>query len=49
MRAGADAQELLRLTAQRVRVNRFELMEPSLEQIFIETVGKTQERTAAAV
>ncbi len=49
LRAGADAQELLRVAAQRVRVNRFELMEPSLEQIFIETVGKKEERTAAAV
>ncbi len=42
LREGADAQELLRLAASRVRVNRFELMEPSLEQIFIETVGKTK-------
>ncbi|HEU4414749.1 MAG TPA: ATP-binding cassette domain-containing protein, partial [Candidatus Angelobacter sp.] len=37
---GADAQQLLRLVAERVRVNRFELMEPSLEEIFINTVGK---------
>jgi ABC-2 type transport system ATP-binding protein len=42
MRPEADAQELLRLAAARVRVNRFELMEPSLEQIFIESVGKTE-------
>jgi ABC-type uncharacterized transport system ATPase subunit len=26
---------------ERSRVNRFELMEPSLEEIFKETVGKT--------
>ena len=37
---GADAPALLRLVAERVRVNRFELMEPSLEEIFINTVGK---------
>jgi ABC-2 type transport system ATP-binding protein len=38
---GADSQDLLREAMSRVRVNRFELMEPSLEEIFIETVGKT--------
>jgi ABC-2 type transport system ATP-binding protein len=38
---GADAQQLLRLVAERSRVSKFELMEPSLEEIFIETVGKT--------
>ena len=37
---GADAQLLLRELAERTRVNRFELMEPSLEEIFINTVGK---------
>ncbi len=37
---GADAQHLLRELAERTRVNRFELMEPSLEEIFINTVGK---------
>ena len=37
---GADPQQLLRLVAERSRVNKFELMEPSLEEIFIETVGK---------
>ncbi len=37
---GADAQLLLREIAERTRVNRFELMEPSLEEIFINTVGK---------
>jgi ABC-2 type transport system ATP-binding protein len=39
--AGADPQQLLRLVAERSRVSKFELMEPSLEEIFIETVGKT--------
>lgn len=37
---GADAQALLREVAGEVRVNRFELMEPTLEEIFIETVSK---------
>jgi ABC-2 type transport system ATP-binding protein len=37
---GADAQQLLHLVAERARINRFELMEPSLEEIFINTVGK---------
>jgi ABC-2 type transport system ATP-binding protein len=38
---GADAQQLLRLVSERSRVSKFELVEPSLEEIFIETVGKT--------
>jgi ABC-2 type transport system ATP-binding protein len=38
---GADPQDLLRLAMERVRVNRFELMEPSMEDIFKEVVGKT--------
>lgn len=38
---GADAQQLLHMVAGRSRVNKFELMEPSLEEIFINTVGKT--------
>jgi ABC-2 type transport system ATP-binding protein len=38
---GADPQQLLRLVTERSRVSKFELMEPSLEEIFIETVGKT--------
>ncbi len=38
---GADAQTLLREAAASARINRFELMEPSLEEIFINTVGKT--------
>jgi ABC-2 type transport system ATP-binding protein len=38
---GADPQQLLHAIAERSRINKFELMEPSLEEIFIETVGKT--------
>jgi len=37
---GADPQELLRAAASCARINKFELMEPSLEEIFIEAVGK---------
>ena len=37
---GADSQQLLRMAAEHSRVNRFELMEPSLEEIFKEVVGK---------
>ncbi len=40
LKPGADAQELLRLAADRVRISRFELLEPSLEEIFIDQVGK---------
>ena len=37
----ADAQELLKLAAASARISKFEIMEPSLEEIFIEAVGKT--------
>jgi ABC-2 type transport system ATP-binding protein len=37
---GADPQELLRAAASCARLSKFELMEPSLEEIFIEAVGK---------
>ncbi|HWC19155.1 MAG TPA: ATP-binding cassette domain-containing protein [Terriglobales bacterium] len=40
MAPGADSQKLLQLVAQRSRVSKFELVEPSLEDIFIDTVGK---------
>jgi len=35
----ADSQALLREIMQRVRVNKFDVREPSLEEIFIQTVG----------
>lgn len=38
---GADAQELLHLAAAGARLSRFELVEPSLEEIFIDAVGKS--------
>jgi ABC-2 type transport system ATP-binding protein len=36
---GADPQALLRATVERVAVRRFEIMEPTLHNIFIEQVG----------
>ena len=39
LKPGADSQELLRAVSARARVTRFELMEPSLEEIFIAAVG----------
>jgi ABC-2 type transport system ATP-binding protein len=38
---GADPQDLLHAAADHSRVSRFELMEPSLEEIFKEVVGRT--------
>jgi ABC-2 type transport system ATP-binding protein len=40
MAPGADPQQLLHMVTEHSRVSRFELMEPSLEEIFIEVVGK---------
>ena len=40
LKPGADPQDLLRLAADRARISRFELLEPSLEEIFIDLVGK---------
>jgi ABC-2 type transport system ATP-binding protein len=37
---GADAQELLRLASASARLSKFELMEPSLEEVFIDAVSK---------
>jgi ABC-2 type transport system ATP-binding protein len=36
----ADAQDLLRAAMARASISKFELMEPSLEEIFIRTVGE---------
>ena len=38
LKPGADPQKLLVAAAGRVRINRFELAEPTLEKIFIDTV-----------
>jgi len=40
---GADPQSLLQSAVPRARMSKFELMEPSLEEIFIEVVGKSNE------
>ncbi|MGZ4787882.1 MAG: ABC transporter ATP-binding protein [Terriglobales bacterium] len=45
---GTDPQELLKAVASRARVNRFELAEPTLEKIFIDTVGKQSEKSQYA-
>ncbi|HEV2116167.1 MAG TPA: ATP-binding cassette domain-containing protein [Terriglobales bacterium] len=37
---GADPQELLHLASARARLNKFELEEPSLEEIFIDAVNR---------
>ena len=38
---GADAQQLLRQVSAAAKVYKFDMVEPSLEQIFIDVVGKT--------
>jgi len=38
---GADSQDLLRLASSKARLHKFEVMEPSLEEIFIDVVGKS--------
>ncbi len=40
LRPHADAQDLLRTAIAKAKIFRFELMEPSLEEIFIRTVGE---------
>ena len=37
---GADSQALLKMLAERSRINKFEVVEPSLDEIFREVVGK---------
>ncbi|MFI5180238.1 MAG: ABC transporter ATP-binding protein [Thermoanaerobaculia bacterium] len=39
--AGRDAQAILREAVSRLKVRRFEIVEPSLEEIFIEKVGES--------
>ncbi|MBI2678238.1 MAG: ATP-binding cassette domain-containing protein [Candidatus Koribacter versatilis] len=45
---GADAQQLLQQVASRAKVQKFEMVEPSLEEIFIDVVGKDGESDGAA-
>jgi ABC-2 type transport system ATP-binding protein len=40
LRDDADAQDLLRAAFANAKIYKFELMEPSLEEIFIQTVGR---------
>jgi ABC-2 type transport system ATP-binding protein len=40
LKPGANAQELLRAAVEKAVITKFELMEPSLEEIFIRTVGE---------
>lgn len=39
---GVDSQEVLRMASEAARVTKFELVEPSLEAIFIDTVERTE-------
>ncbi len=41
LKPGADPQQLLRMAAASARVRKFELVEPSLEEIFLEAVGRS--------
>lgn len=43
---GADPQQLLRLACESARISRFELVEPSLEEIFIDVVNSGKSSTA---
>jgi len=38
---GADSQDLLRLASSKAHLDKFEVMEPSLEEIFIDVAGKS--------
>ena len=38
---GADSQELLQRATSKARLSKFEIMEPSLEEIFLDVVGKS--------
>jgi len=40
LRDGADAHDLLQTAFQNAKIYKFELIEPSLEEIFIQTVGR---------
>jgi ABC-2 type transport system ATP-binding protein len=42
LKPGADSQELLRASVERLRIRRFEIVSPTLHNIFIELVGGEQ-------
>ena len=46
LEAGADPQPLLKEASQRLRLRRFEIVEPSLHDIFVETVTRHREEAA---
>lgn len=47
LQAGADAQEVLAAAVGRLRILRFEVVAPSLEEVFLEAVGGTPAEVAA--
>lgn len=47
LEAGADPQELLAAAVGRLRILRFEVVAPSLEEVFLEAVGGTPAEVAA--
>lgn len=47
LEAGADPQELLAAAVGRLRILRFEVVAPSLEEVFLETVGGAPAEVAA--
>lgn len=47
MEDGADPQALLAAIAPKMKIRRFEIMEPSLHEIFIRAVGTTSEHAGA--
>jgi ABC-2 type transport system ATP-binding protein len=47
LKEGADAQALLAYAASRARITRFEVMEPTLEEIFIEKVTQSAKAMGA--
>ena len=50
LRPGSEPNDLLRdLVERRVSLRRFELVEPTLEQVFIERVGRMPAQDEAAV
>ncbi len=46
---GADPQHLLEVAMRSAKIRRFEMVEPSLEEIFIDTVGSTKAPSKAVI
>jgi ABC-type uncharacterized transport system ATPase subunit len=47
MADGTDAQQILRQAVARLRVSRFEIVEPSLHDIFVSQVKGNEEEVAS--